>query len=137
MFFVFFFFFFLKKSVFFFSFQLSSIYIKGKYCIRGNFRYPVFDGFIYLEMSSIQFHHFWKCLLVCLYRFVCFQNIVDTTSQELILGNSWNFIFHCTLVNFWCWLNFGVYQSRDSDIVRNSWFLQHCGIGQNCSCHCT
>ena len=33
------------------SFLLSSIYLRGKYLIRENFRLPVFDGFTCFEMS--------------------------------------------------------------------------------------
>ena len=51
-------------------------------------------------------------------RYVCLQNFVDTVSQELMLGNWWNFI----LLEFdiiWCWLDFCVYCSTSNAAMEN------------------
>ena len=70
---------------------------------------------------------FRKCLSVCISPNFCVPCISRTNARK---GMKLYIQLHLDII--WCWLDFGTYCSRSSDVVRNFWFFQHSGMGRNC-----
>ena len=61
---------------------------------------------------------FRKCLSVCISPKFCGHCISRTNARKLM-----KLFIQLHLDIIWCWLDFGAYRSRSSDVVRNFWFL--------------
>ena len=110
------------QNKYFIWFLLSSIHIKRKYWVLGNFRHPFFDGFACLRFPEHDLTIFWKCMSVC--RSACMSPkfcghcISKTNARKL---TKLYIQLHVDIL--WCWLDFVAYRLKSSDAVWNLWFL--------------
>ena len=85
--------------------------------------------FTYFEMSWTWFWTFLENVGVSVCMLV--SKILRTLYSWTNARNSIKLYIQFHLDIIWCWLDFGVYRSRSSGVIRIFLFLLHSGIGQN------